>query len=161
MSLSTASKRFLNHIQGWWLSHLPGETIPVLNSPFSKELFPNKTGFSFVLEFYWNFLCVLNESLYIAISSHSVLRLTCFVLHRNSRGVLKQAQTSADTEQFWVCCQSSCMIHSSCCTKEEFSLPWESGSSLVLCFKVSRYFRKKTEPLERPRGMIWKLRQRL
>jgi len=29
------------HIQGWWLNHLPGEPIPVLNSPFCKEVFPD------------------------------------------------------------------------------------------------------------------------
>ena len=28
-------------IQGWWLNHLPGEPIPVLNNPFCKEVFPD------------------------------------------------------------------------------------------------------------------------
>ena len=28
------------HIQGWWLNHLPGEPILVLNNPLSKEVFP-------------------------------------------------------------------------------------------------------------------------
>ena len=27
--------------QGWWFNHLPGEPIPVLNHPFSKEVFPD------------------------------------------------------------------------------------------------------------------------
>ena len=29
------------HMQGWWLNHLPGEPVPVLNNPFCKEVFPN------------------------------------------------------------------------------------------------------------------------
>jgi len=29
------------HIQGWWLNHLPGQSIPVLNNPFCKEQFPD------------------------------------------------------------------------------------------------------------------------
>jgi len=29
------------HIQGWSLNHLPGEPIPVLNNPFSKDVFPD------------------------------------------------------------------------------------------------------------------------
>ena len=29
------------YIQGWWLNHLPGEPIPVLNNPFCKEVFPD------------------------------------------------------------------------------------------------------------------------
>ena len=27
------------HIQGWWINHLPGDPILVLNNPFSKEVF--------------------------------------------------------------------------------------------------------------------------
>ena len=41
MSLSTTFKWFLKHIQGWWLNHLPGEPIPVLNNSFWKEVFPD------------------------------------------------------------------------------------------------------------------------
>jgi len=28
-------------MQEWWLNHLPGEPIPVLNNPFCKGVFPN------------------------------------------------------------------------------------------------------------------------
>jgi len=31
----------VKHIQGWWLNHLPGEPILVLNNPFCKEVFPD------------------------------------------------------------------------------------------------------------------------
>ena len=31
----------VKHIQGWWLNHLPGQPIPVLNNPFCKEVFPD------------------------------------------------------------------------------------------------------------------------
>ena len=29
------------HIQGWWINHIRGEPIPVLNNPFCKEVFPD------------------------------------------------------------------------------------------------------------------------
>ena len=29
------------HIQEWWIKHLPGEPVLVLNNPFCKEVFPN------------------------------------------------------------------------------------------------------------------------
>jgi len=29
------------HTQRWWLNHLPGEPIPVLNDPSYKEIFPD------------------------------------------------------------------------------------------------------------------------
>ena len=35
------------HIQGWYLNHLPGEPIPVLNNPFCKEVFPDKANLFF------------------------------------------------------------------------------------------------------------------
>ena len=31
---------FFKNIQGWWINHLPGKSIPVLNHPFSK-VFPD------------------------------------------------------------------------------------------------------------------------
>ena len=40
MSLSTTSKRFLN-TSGMVTQPPPGEPIPVLNNPFSKEVFPD------------------------------------------------------------------------------------------------------------------------
>ena len=32
---------FFEHLQGWWLYHLPGQPIPMLDHSFSKDIFPN------------------------------------------------------------------------------------------------------------------------
>ena len=32
---------FIEHLQGRWLSHLPGQPIPMSDHSFSKEIFPN------------------------------------------------------------------------------------------------------------------------
>ena len=32
---------FLEHLQGWWLHHLPGKPIPVPGHSFREEIFPN------------------------------------------------------------------------------------------------------------------------
>ena len=32
---------FLEHLQGWWLHHLPGQPIPVPDLSLREELFPN------------------------------------------------------------------------------------------------------------------------
>jgi len=31
---------FSEHLQGWWLNHLPGQPIPIPDHSFSKEIFP-------------------------------------------------------------------------------------------------------------------------
>ena len=32
---------FLEHLQGWWLHHLPGQPVPMPDYSLSKEIFPN------------------------------------------------------------------------------------------------------------------------
>ena len=32
---------FLKYLQGWRLSHFPGQPVPVLDNPFSEGIFPN------------------------------------------------------------------------------------------------------------------------
>ena len=32
---------FFNHLQGWWLNHLPRQPVPMSDHSFSKEIFPN------------------------------------------------------------------------------------------------------------------------
>ena len=32
---------FLEHLQGWWLHHLPGQPIPVMDHSFGEEILPN------------------------------------------------------------------------------------------------------------------------
>lgn len=32
---------FFEHFQGWWLNHLPGEIVPMLDFSPSKQTFPN------------------------------------------------------------------------------------------------------------------------
>ena len=29
------------YLQGWWLNHFPGQPVPMLDKPFSEEVFPN------------------------------------------------------------------------------------------------------------------------
>jgi len=32
---------FLEHLLGWWLHHLPGQSIPAPDHPFREEIAPN------------------------------------------------------------------------------------------------------------------------